>query len=109
MLNIKLGDQLNTRAKPRYEHDCLKCAYQGRINEYDIYTCSNSIDDCSVIARSSSEGPDYWSSPLSLMLPPYGIAHKLNEPDKPILLIDRWILLIELTNNRAIKLKGEAL
>lgn len=109
MLKIKLGDRLNVLAKPRYQHDCLKCVYRGQINQYDIYTCSNSIDDCSVIARSSDEGSDYWSSPISMMLPPYGISHKINEPDKPILLVDRWILLIELTNSRAIKLTGEAL
>jgi hypothetical protein len=109
MLNIKLGDQLKAHAKPRYQHDCLGCKYCGQINEYDIYVCSNSDHDVSVIARSSDEGSDYWSSPLSLMLPPYGIAHKLGKPDKPILLVDRWILLIELTNSRAIKLTGEKL
>ncbi len=43
---------------PRFKHDCDICKYLGMYEEYDLYFCEN---EPTVIARYSSNGPDYMS------------------------------------------------
>ena len=64
---------------PTHTHDCKACNYLGTIvgqtpdvagKPVDLYHCKNSIgsgEDGSVIARFSSDGPDYSSVPLDLI------------------------------------------
>lgn len=49
--------------KPLYEHDCENCQFLGSFNGVDLYYCPRQAIDGSptVIARFSSEGPDYAS------------------------------------------------
>lgn len=51
---------------PLYDHDCKSCTYRGRLTfegkDYDLYTCGNR----SLVARASSDGPDYSSAPIEL-------------------------------------------
>jgi hypothetical protein len=51
---------------PRFVHDCTRCLFLGRSEQngipLDIYFCPR-CDDGSVIARWSSDGPDYSSGP----------------------------------------------
>ncbi len=44
----------------RYQHDCTACVYLGHFEEYDLYVCPQGGIP-TVIARFSSEGPDYQS------------------------------------------------
>ncbi len=72
--------------KPRYTHDCDKCQWLGSITypaphfteergtyhvmrNADLYVCISGTShlDTSVIARFSSRGSDYASSPVALM------------------------------------------
>lgn len=53
--------------KPRYIHDCKACNFLGQHNEYDLYYCAR-CEGGSVIARRSSEGSDYSSSMLSIVI-----------------------------------------
>lgn len=56
---------------PRYEHDCTKCIFLGYEDKYDLYTClkEDEITIYTVIARYSSEGPDYYSGLLYALEP----------------------------------------
>lgn len=48
--------------KPRYTHDCAKCTYQGSHGKFDVYRCKSTFHDTdNLIARYSSDGPDYSS------------------------------------------------
>ena len=48
--------------KPLFSHDCDVCTYLGTVNGEDLYHCGTGDPDRdTVIARSSSEGPDYAS------------------------------------------------
>ena len=48
---------LNT---PRYRHDCDVCKFLGIFKDYDLYFCPQGGEP-TVIARYSSDGPDYLS------------------------------------------------
>jgi hypothetical protein len=52
-------------SKPYYVHDCAACTFLGRYDwggqSYDLYTCKQGRDWPTVIARFSSDGPDYLS------------------------------------------------
>lgn len=58
----------------RYEHDCKVCQFLGQYKEFDLYYCrpskesSGKVMGGSVIARYSSEGSNYKSSDLSILL-----------------------------------------
>ena len=54
----------------RYKHDCNGRQFLGQHKEYDLYYCARAESDMggSVLARYSSEGSDYSSQPLSLLL-----------------------------------------
>lgn len=66
---------------PQYEHDCDRCEFQGRYTydapmvngteelSVDLWYCPCADPDMggSVIARASSEGSDYGSSPVSII------------------------------------------
>jgi|10_taG_2_1085330.scaffolds.fasta_scaffold37611_4 hypothetical protein len=58
----------DTMSGPYYDHDCEKCVYLGSIIDgdqkiVDLYFCpKGSIRTMSIIARYSSDGPDYASS-----------------------------------------------
>ena len=45
----------------RYKHDCDRCIYLGRWEEYDLYFCAYDLLGPTVIARFGSDGPDYAS------------------------------------------------
>lgn len=59
--------------KPQYTHDCVQCVFLGTLaknpeydleEQYDLYYCPCSDDPTeasTVIARWSSDGPDYTS------------------------------------------------
>lgn len=64
--------------KPTHTHDCKHCKLLGTINSVDnpghvadLYHCRNPFPNIrgegSVIARYSSDGPDYASSPTALV------------------------------------------
>lgn len=61
-----------TSEQPRYQHDCEKCVWLGRYNEYDLYACGKPSTEGndeilekvivnSIIARRSSKPEDYKS------------------------------------------------
>jgi len=45
--------------KPKFTHDCNCCRFLGTHEEQDLYYCHGNIP--TVIARHSSDGPDYTS------------------------------------------------
>lgn len=45
----------------QFEHDCNACVFLGHVDKHDLYFCPNDILGPTVIARWSSEGPDYSS------------------------------------------------
>lgn len=55
-----LGDKIDA---PRFQHDCESCLYLGQHDKADLYFCGDQIvgSRCTVIARYSSDGPDYQS------------------------------------------------
>jgi len=55
-----------TNPSPRYVHDCDRCTYIGQTGEYDLYYCGGGSLGGSVIARFSSEGHEYASSPFEM-------------------------------------------
>lgn len=60
---------VTARMQPRYHHDCPRCRFvctmhMGGKKLVDWYVCT---PDRSVVARRSSEGSDYWSSPVSIV------------------------------------------
>jgi hypothetical protein len=54
-----------TPVQPRFEHDCEKCVFLGRLGlpegYYDLYFCEQGRDFPTVIARFGDDGPDYNS------------------------------------------------
>lgn len=89
---MKTSKTQNGRAKPRFKHDCESCVFLGHIyypaphykpdenGEYkdlytvfkhaDLYYCAQSDSSMggTVLARFSSEGSDYASTPIKLLL-----------------------------------------
>ncbi len=51
-------------ARPRHEHDCDKCQLVGLEDGADLYYCP---PEDTYIARRSSDGPDYQSTPAFLL------------------------------------------
>jgi hypothetical protein len=54
--------------EPKFEHDCEGCDFLGHALDADLYICGIDKRDRfsgSVIARYSSDGPDYSSMPTS--------------------------------------------
>lgn len=53
------------KPKPIYMHDCTKCVFLGTHEyegvQYDLYTCDQGRNWPTVLARFSSDGPDYLS------------------------------------------------
>jgi hypothetical protein len=55
--------------KARYSHDCKKCILIGVKKNFDIYIHpAETANRTQIVARRSSDGPDYCSSILSVML-----------------------------------------
>lgn len=52
------------KGKPEYKHDCSKCTFLGKFEEYDLYYCDKSLP--TLIARYGDEGPQYSSCPVSM-------------------------------------------
>lgn len=50
--------------KPRYQHDCNRCVFLGKNGEHDLYVCAKDMVIETIIARYSSNGPDYCSGLL---------------------------------------------
>lgn len=62
---------MNERSGPvfPYTHDCPDCLFVGHIqdtgnSQLDIYICTRSGGDASVIIRFGNDAPDYWSLPV---------------------------------------------
>lgn len=51
---------------PRYTHDCDGCEFLGECGTYDLYYCAR-CDEGTIIARASSDAPDYASTPVALL------------------------------------------
>jgi len=51
---------------PRYTHDCSACTFLGEHGFDDLYHCPQHGNP-TLIARRSSEGPDYSSFPASVV------------------------------------------
>jgi hypothetical protein len=51
-------------ARPRHEHDCDSCQLVGIKSGADLYFCPG---EKTYIARRSSDGPDYISTPLFIV------------------------------------------
>ena len=49
------------RDTPRYTHDCTNCTFLGQHKEFDLYVCAVDKKINTVIARYSSDSPDYIS------------------------------------------------
>lgn len=47
--------------KPLFTHDCPSCVYLGQHDAHDLYYCAKQVGGPTVIARYSSDGPDYCS------------------------------------------------
>lgn len=45
----------------RYDHDCESCVFLGPYQQFDLYYCGDLGRLSTVIARWSSDGPDYAS------------------------------------------------
>lgn len=52
---------------PLYKHDCNGCIHLGTEDKLDFYYCAK-CDGGTIIARWSSRGPDYASTPLDMYL-----------------------------------------
>lgn len=74
----------------RYQHDCDQCKYRGQLEEFDIYTCKDTV-----IARFGSECSEYWSSDLYCFRPEYWLVGNMNN-DKVELPVFKLVLLREL-------------
>jgi hypothetical protein len=46
---------------PRYVHICDRCRYLGQHDKYDLYACVIGSQIDTLVARYSSDGPDYVS------------------------------------------------
>lgn len=51
----------NTENGPRYAHDCNRCKFLGRFDEFDLYHCEGLAAGSTVLARWSNDGADYQS------------------------------------------------
>lgn len=51
----------NTENGPRYAHDCNRCKFLGRFEEFDLYHCEGLAAGSTVLARWSNDGADYQS------------------------------------------------
>lgn len=64
--------------KPIFEHDCDSCKFLGVHNQHDLYFCPQSGSNPTVIARFSSNGPDYTSGMVFVgQIPELTEAHRL--------------------------------
>ena len=62
---------------PLFQHDCEKCEFWGVFYGHDVWYCQDSdggVLGGSLIARHGDDGPDYGSTPLSVLL------RQLNDP-----------------------------
>jgi hypothetical protein len=46
---------------PLHTHDCKGCTFLGTLDNVDLYHCLQGIGSPALIARYSSDGPDYSS------------------------------------------------
>jgi hypothetical protein len=56
---------------PRYSHDCDACIFLGREDDFDVYLCPDHVGGKlrgTLLARWSSNGPDYWSMPREVAI-----------------------------------------
>ena len=52
--------------QPKFTHDCDRCKFLGHEGDHDHYLCDDGITP-TLVARRSSEGPDYASCPVDLV------------------------------------------
>jgi hypothetical protein len=58
--------EASMRTTPRFEHDCINpdcCRFVGRTLRCDVYVYRSVLGEQGVIMRTSSDGPDYSSTP----------------------------------------------
>lgn len=96
---------------PRFTHDCKKCLFRGRDGEFDMYWCqkehSSHANGGSIIARSSSDAPDYQSGPVIQYLTttikesqvPVDAAHNALVRAAKKLLTERRIMLVTMPDD----------
>jgi len=61
---------------PKFNHDCLKCTFVGRLDQHDAYICTSSV-----VLRWGDDGPDY-NSILKEMAPkhePYATVLRMGD------------------------------
>jgi len=56
---------------PKFKHDCEKCIFLDTTDNTDLYYCGKARE--TIIARWSSDGPDYHSMPISVLKTIVGI------------------------------------
>jgi hypothetical protein len=52
--------KLPDTGNPKFDHDCEVCTFLGTYEKHDLYHCKQATGS-TVIARHSSDGPDYVS------------------------------------------------
>lgn len=65
----------------RHIHDCEACKFLGNYKEYDLYHCANQILGGDVIARYGSNGVEYTSESVNVLIRQgiFELAMGLNE------------------------------
>jgi hypothetical protein len=53
-------------SEPRFKHDCKQCNFIGRLDDRDLYTCSQGGHLYTLVARYGDDGPDYTSGPIEM-------------------------------------------
>jgi len=60
-----ISDPVGVTGLPHYEHDCTGCRFIGNHDHdgysYDLYYCPIALGGPTIVARWSSDGPDYTS------------------------------------------------
>ena len=52
---------MKSQFEPHYQHDCDMCQFLGHYKGADLYYCRMDVLEETVVARRSSDGPDYIS------------------------------------------------
>jgi len=81
-------------SRPKFRHDCDHCEYLGTFFDLDVYLCrgeSAKVLGGSIIARYSDDAPDYYSSPICVLLNQFADpSHRMGMGDKSMPMQD-WL------------------
>lgn len=82
---------------PIYQHDCTHCEFWGTWYGYDVWYCGGTcgaiggLPGGTIIARHGDDGPDYGSSPLSVLLPQLSDpSHNIGDGERVMPFMD-WV------------------